>query len=62
MRLFLAHEGGADNDLNMIRLDGFVVGRALAWELVKIFRVARFSGAKRHYRRRAIVAGLENKL
>ena len=58
---FSAHQGVEDDDLNMICLGGLVVGHALAWELVKTFLAARFSGAERHRRRLAKVAELENK-
>ena len=50
-----------DDDLNMICLGGLVVGHALAWELVKTFLDARFSGAERHRRRLAKVAELEGR-
>ena len=43
----------------MICLGGRVVGHALAWELVKTFLAAEFSGAQRHRRRLAKVAELE---
>ncbi|MBE3096561.1 MAG: RpiB/LacA/LacB family sugar-phosphate isomerase [Planctomycetes bacterium] len=56
---FSAHQGVEDDDLNMICLGGLVVGHALAWELVRTFLAARFSGAERHRRRLAKVAGLE---
>ncbi len=56
---FSAHQGVEDDDLNMICLGGRVVGQALAWELVKTFLSARFSGAERHCRRLAKVAELE---
>lgn len=56
---FSAHQGVEDDDLNLICLGGLVVGYALAWELVKTFLVARFSGAERHRRRLAKVTGLE---
>lgn len=59
---FSAPIGVEHDDLIVIRLGGFVVGRALAWGLIKTFRVARFSGAECHHRRLAKVAGLENKL
>jgi len=59
---FSAHQGVEDDDLNMICLGGLVVGHALAWELVKTFLAARFSGAERFRRRLAKVADLENKL
>jgi ribose 5-phosphate isomerase B len=42
-------------------LGGLVVGHALAWELVKTFLAARFSGAERHRRRLAKVAELEDR-
>jgi hypothetical protein len=38
-----------------------LVGYELAWELVKTFLAARFSGAERHRRRLIKVAELENK-
>ena len=57
---FSAHQGVEDDDLNMICLGGLVVGHALAWELVKTFLAARFSGAARHRRRLAKVAELES--
>jgi ribose 5-phosphate isomerase B len=56
---FSAHQGVEDDDINVICLGGLVVGPALAWELVKIFLSARFSGAARHRRRLEKVAELE---
>ena len=58
---FSAHQGVEDDDLNVICLGGLVVDPALAWELVQTFLAARFSGAARHRRRLAKVAGLEGK-
>jgi ribose 5-phosphate isomerase B len=58
---FSAHQGVEDDNLNMICLGGLVVGHALAWELVKTFLDARFSGAERHRRRLAKVAELEGR-
>jgi len=58
---FSARQGVEDDDLNVICLGGLVVGPALAWELVKTFLAARFSGAERHWRRLFKVAELENK-
>jgi len=58
---FSAHQGVEDDDLNMICLGSLVVGDTLAWELVKTFLAARFSGAERHRRRLSKVAELENK-
>jgi ribose 5-phosphate isomerase B len=57
---FSAHQGVEDDDMNLICLGGRVLGQALAWELVRAFLQARFSGAERHRRRLAKVAGLEN--
>jgi len=47
MKLFSAHQGVEDDDMNMICLGGLVVGYALAWELVKTFLQAKFSGTER---------------
>ncbi len=58
---FSAHQGVEDDDLNMVCLGGLVVGHALAWELVKTFLAARFSGADRHCRRLAKVVELEGR-
>jgi len=57
---FSAHQGVQDDDMNVICLGGRVVTNTVAWELVKIFLQARFSGAERHRRRVAEVAGLES--
>ena len=58
---FSAHQGVEDDDMNVICLGGRVVTNTVAWELVKIFLQARFSGAERHRRRVAKVAKLENR-
>jgi len=58
---FSAHQGVEDDNLNVMCLGGRVVGDALAWELVKTFLDARFSGAERHCRRLAKVAELEGR-
>jgi len=58
---FSAHQGVEDDDMNVICLGGHVVGNAVAWELVRIFLQARFSGAERHRRRLAKIASLESK-
>jgi ribose 5-phosphate isomerase B len=57
---FSAHQGVEDDDMNVICLGGRVVANTFAWELVKAFLQARFSGAARHRRRLAKVADLEN--
>jgi ribose 5-phosphate isomerase B len=58
---FSAHQGVEDDDMNVICLGGRVVANTVAWELVKIFLQARFSGAERHRRRVAKVAMLESR-
>ena len=45
--------------MNIICLGGRVVDHALAWELVKTFLQAKFSGNERFQRRLAKVAALE---
>jgi ribose 5-phosphate isomerase B len=57
---FSAHQGVEDDNLNVMCLGGRVVGDALAWELVKTFLEARFSGAERHRRRLDKVAEVES--
>ena len=56
---FSARQGVEDDDMNVVCLGGHVVGNAVAWELVRTFLQARFSGAARHRRRLAKVASLE---
>jgi ribose 5-phosphate isomerase B len=58
---FSAHQGVEDDDVNVICLGGLVIGYALAWELVKTFLAARFTGAMRYRRRLSKVAELETK-
>jgi ribose 5-phosphate isomerase B len=59
--MFSAKQGVEDDNMNMICLGGRVVGEAFAWELVRTFLAAQFSGAERHRRRLAKVAELERK-
>ena len=56
---FSACQGVEDDNMNLICMGGLVVGRGLAWELVKAFLGSRFSGAERHRRRLAKIAELE---
>jgi ribose 5-phosphate isomerase B len=58
---FSAHQGVEDDNLNVICLGGRVIGDSLAWELVKTFLDARFSGAPPHCRRLAKVAEIEGR-
>lgn len=57
---FSAHQGVEDDDLNLICLGGLVVGHALAWDLVRRFLAARFSGEERHRRRLGKMSVLEH--
>jgi ribose 5-phosphate isomerase B len=53
---FSARQGVEDDDMNLICLGGRVIADTFAWELVRTFLQARFSGAERHQRRMAKVA------
>lgn len=57
--VFSAHQGVEDDNMNILCLGGRVVGVELAWDLIKTFLNATFSGAERHKRRLAKVATLE---
>jgi len=58
---YSAHQGVEHDDMNIICLGSLVVGYAQAWELVRTFLAATFSGAVRHCRRLAKVAAIERK-
>ena len=58
---YSAHQGVEDDDMNVICLGSLVVGYAQAWELIRAFLGATFSGAERHRRRLAKVAALEKR-
>ncbi len=58
---YSAHQGVEHDDMNIICLGSLVVGYAEAWELVRTFLAATFSGAERHRRRLAKVAALERR-
>ncbi len=57
--VFSAHQGVEDDDMNVLCLGGRVLGFALAWDLVRAFLSARFTGAERHRRRLDKVSQLE---
>jgi ribose 5-phosphate isomerase B len=59
---FSAHQGVEDDNMNLICLGGRVVGHELAWELIRSFLSARFSGADRHQRRLAKIVAIEKQL
>ncbi|MFP4027510.1 MAG: RpiB/LacA/LacB family sugar-phosphate isomerase [Candidatus Brocadiia bacterium] len=48
---YSAHQGVEHDDMNIICLGGRVVGPELAWDLVRAFLEARFTGEERHRRR-----------
>ena len=56
---FSAHQRVEDDDVNVICLGGRVVAKTFAWELVKVFLDAQFSGLERHQRRVTKLATLE---
>ena len=57
---FSARQCVEDDDVNVLCLGARVVGPELAVELVRDYVAARFSGAERHRRRLAKVAGFED--
>jgi ribose 5-phosphate isomerase B len=57
---FSARQCVEDDDVNVLCLGARVVGPELAVELVRDYVAARFSGAERHKRRLAKVAGFED--
>ena len=57
---FSARQCVEDDDVNVLCLGARVVGPELAVELVRDYVNARFSGAERHQRRLAKIAGFED--
>src|SRR3954453_1327976 len=57
---YSARQGVEDDDMNVLTLGGRTTGAAVAWDCVRNFLGARFSGAERHRRRLAKVAQLED--
>jgi RpiB/LacA/LacB family sugar-phosphate isomerase len=55
---FSARQGVEDDDMNILCLGGLTTGLAVAWNCVKSFLAARFSGAERHRRRLAKVSAI----
>ena len=56
---YSAHQGVEHDDMNLLVLGGRVIGDALAYELVRNFLEAKFSGEERHRRRLEKVKALE---
>jgi len=59
---FSARQGVEDDDMNILCLGGRTTGIAVAWDCVKSFLGAKFSGAQRHRRRLAKVNELRREL
>ncbi|HTL36056.1 MAG TPA: RpiB/LacA/LacB family sugar-phosphate isomerase [Kofleriaceae bacterium] len=57
---FSATQGVEDDDMNIMCIGGRTVGGAVAWDLVRTFLTAQFSGAERHLRRLRKVDSLES--
>ncbi|MGA7402277.1 MAG: RpiB/LacA/LacB family sugar-phosphate isomerase [Candidatus Sulfotelmatobacter sp.] len=55
---FSARQGVEDDDMNILCLGGLTTGIAVAWNCVKGFLAAKFSGAERNRRRLAKVSAL----
>ncbi len=56
---YSAHQGVEHDDMNVLALGAWVVGRALARDIMAVFLAARFDGQERHIRRRDQVNALE---
>ncbi|MGO9463547.1 MAG: RpiB/LacA/LacB family sugar-phosphate isomerase [Isosphaeraceae bacterium] len=56
---YSVHQGVEDDDMNVLCLGGRVMGIEVAWDHVRTFIAATFSGAERHRRRLTKVAQLE---
>ena len=57
--VFSAHQCVEDDDCNAICIGARVVGPELAWDLVKTYMGAKFSGLERHRRRLAKIHAFE---
>ena len=55
---FSARQGVEDDDMNILCLGGRTTGTAVAWDCVKSFLAAKFTGAERHVRRLAKVSAI----
>ncbi len=56
---YTAHQGVEHDDVNVLCLGGRVVGSALAFDILKTWLAARFSGDERHKRRVDKIVELE---
>ena len=58
---YSAHQGVEHDDMNVLVLGSRVIGSELAFDIVKSFLGARFSGEERHARRLAKIKALEDR-
>jgi ribose 5-phosphate isomerase B len=58
---YSAHQGVEHDDMNLLTMGSRVVGDQLAFEIVRAYVGAVFSGAERHVRRLAKIRALEEK-
>ena len=57
---FSARQGVQDDDMNVLCLGGRTTGIAVAWDCVKSFLTAKFTGSERHLRRLAKVRAVRS--
>lgn len=57
---FSARQGVEDDDMNVLCLGGRTTGIAVAWDCLRSFLAAKFSGAERHCRRLAKVSAISH--
>lgn len=58
---YSAHQGVEHDEMNVLALGSLVVGKQLAFGLVRAYLAATFSGEERHVRRIAKIKALEEK-
>ncbi|HVP66035.1 MAG TPA: ribose 5-phosphate isomerase B [Anaeromyxobacteraceae bacterium] len=58
---YAAHQGAEHDDMNVLVMGGLIVGRELAFELVRAYLAARYTGEERHQRRLDKVRALERR-
>jgi RpiB/LacA/LacB family sugar-phosphate isomerase len=58
---YSAHQGVEHDDMNVLVMGARVIGQALAWDLVRAYLGAAFTGEQRHQRRLDKIAALEGR-
>jgi len=56
---YTAHQGVEHDDINVLCLGGRVIGSALAFDILRTWLSAKFTGSERHQRRVAKIVALE---